>query len=65
MIMKIINMRQELISMTYTNEKIYSKENYKRNGHKTQNQYAKNSFNTSIEEPGINESGIEAKKKGF
>ena len=51
--------------MKYANEKIYSKENYLRNGHKSQNQYAKNSFNTSIEEPGINESGLEAKKKGF
>jgi len=29
---------------------------------KTQNQWAKNHINTSIEEPGINESGIEAKK---
>ena len=51
--------------MKYSNEKIYSKENYLRNGHKSQNQYAKNSFNTSIEESGIHESGLEAKKKGF
>lgn len=49
----------------YTNKKVYSKRNYLKNGSKTQNQYAKNSFNTSIEEPGINESGIEAKEKGF
>ena len=37
--------------------------NYLANGHKTQ--WAKNHINTSIEEPGINESGIEAKKRGF
>ncbi|SHH70323.1 hypothetical protein SAMN02745196_01110 [Clostridium collagenovorans DSM 3089] len=43
----------------------FSKENYLANGFKSQHQYAKNSFNTTIEEPGINESGIEAKKKGF
>ena len=49
----------------YNNKKVYSKSNYLKNGFKTQNQYAKNSFNTSIEEPGINESGIEAKEKGF
>ena len=36
-----------------------------KNDTKSQNQWAKNRQNTSIEEPGINESGIEAKKKGF
>ncbi|NME83389.1 hypothetical protein [Clostridium sp. SM-530-WT-3G] len=51
--------------MQNNNRRDYSKENYLRNGSKTQNQYAKNSINTSIEEPGINESGIEAKKRGF
>ena len=51
--------------MKSKNKKEYSKENYLANGHKTQNQWAKNHINTSIEEPGINESGIEAKKRGF
>lgn len=47
------------------NKREYTKENYLRNGEKTQNQHSKNSFNATIEEPGINESGIIAKKKGF
>ncbi|GAA0117550.1 hypothetical protein [Clostridium senegalense] len=51
--------------MKTTNRKEYTKENYLKNGNKTQNQFAKNSFNTTIEEPGTNESGIIAKKKGF
>lgn len=51
--------------MKSKNKKEYSKENYLANGHKTQNQWAKNHINTIIEEPGINESGIEAKKRGF
>ncbi|SHE32453.1 hypothetical protein [Clostridium fallax] len=51
--------------MKYRNKKEYSKDNYLKNGTKTQNQYAKSSFNTTVEEPGINESGIIAKKKGF
>lgn len=41
------------------------KEHYKENGTKSQNQWAKNRLNTTVEEPGINESGIEARKKGF
>ena len=51
--------------MKNNNKRDYNKSNYLRNGTKTQNQYAKSSFNTSIEEPGINESGAEAKKRGF
>lgn len=51
--------------MKNNNKRGYTKSNYLRNGTKTQNQYAKSSFNTSIEEPGINESGAEAKKRGF
>ena len=51
--------------MQNNNSRDYSKENYLRNGNKTQNQYAKSSFNTSIEEPALNESGVLAKKKGF
>lgn len=44
----------------------YNKENYLRNGVKTQqNQWAKNKLDTTIEQPGINESGIEAKKNGW
>lgn len=51
--------------MQNNNEKDYDKKNFLRNGFKTQNQYSKSSFNTTIEEPGINESGIDAKKRGF
>jgi hypothetical protein len=51
--------------MKYKNQKTHSKENYLANGSKSQDQWAKNKLNTTIEEPGINESGIEAKKKGF
>ena len=49
----------------YNNKREYSKENFLKNGTKTQGQFAKSSFNTTIEEPGINESGLEAKKRGF
>lgn len=51
--------------MKSINEKVHSKENYLRNGIKTQNQWSKNSFITTIEEPALNKSGVEAKKKGF
>ena len=51
--------------MKNQNEKVYSKENFLKNGTKTQNQWAKNKYNTTVEEPALNESGIEAKKKGF
>lgn len=47
------------------NKREFTEENYLKNGTKTQNQYAKSSFNTTIEEPALNESGIMAKKKGF
>lgn len=51
--------------MQNNNKRDYSKSNYLRNGNKTQDQYGKSSFNTTIEKPGINESGVEAKKRGF
>ena len=51
--------------MDSENKKYFTKENYLKNGSKTQNQWAKNKLNTTIEEPALNESGIEAKKKGF
>ena len=51
--------------MKNNNRKDYDRKSFLRNGSKTQNQYAKNSFNTTIEEPALNESGIEAKKRGF
>ncbi|MBD7913171.1 MULTISPECIES: hypothetical protein [Clostridium] len=51
--------------MRYENKREFTKENYLKNGFKSQDQYAKNSFNTTIKQPGINESGIEAKKRGF
>lgn len=51
--------------MKNNNNKDYSKSNFLRNGNKTQNQYSKSSFNTTIEKPEKNESGIEAEKRGF
>lgn len=51
--------------MKSAHKREYSKENYLANGHKTQNQWAKNRFYTTVKEPGINESGAEAKKNGF
>ena len=51
--------------MKNQNEKVYSEENYLKNGTKTQNQWAKNKLNTTVEEPALNESGVEAKKRGF
>lgn len=47
------------------NKREWSKENYLQNGTKTQNQHAKNELNTTIQKPGTNESGIEAKKNGW
>ena len=51
--------------MENNNKKDYAKSNSLRNGNKSQGQYGKSSFNNTIEQPGINESGIEAKKRGF
>lgn len=51
--------------MDNNNNKDYSKSNYLRNGNKTQGQYGKSSYNTTIKKPGINESGLEAEKRGF
>ena len=51
--------------MKNNNSRDYSKKSYLRNGSKTQGQYSKSSYNTTIEAPGINESGAEAKKRGF
>jgi len=51
--------------MDNNNKKDYSKSNVLRNGIKSQDQYGKSSVNTTIEKPGINESGVEAKKRGF
>ena len=47
------------------NKREYTKENYLKNGNKTQNHNPKNKYVTTIEETDLNESGIEAKKKGF
>ena len=47
------------------NKKVHSKDNYLKNGSKSQNQYANNHYNFTTEEPALNESGVEAKKKGF
>lgn len=54
-----------MILLDNNNKRDYSKKNVLRNGTKTQGQYGKSSFNTTVEEPGINESGVEAKKRGF
>jgi len=51
--------------MQNDNKRTHSKENVLRNGTKTQNQHADNHYNFSTEEPGINESGADAKKRGF
>lgn len=51
--------------MDNNNNKDYSKSNYLRNGNKTQGQYGKSSYNTTIKRPGINESGLEAERRGF
>ena len=57
--------KTEELKMKNDNKRTYSKENYLRNGTKTQNQYAKNSFNNNVQEPALNESGEEAKRRGF
>ncbi|NLK94032.1 MAG: hypothetical protein GX275_02410 [Clostridiales bacterium] len=51
--------------MKNDNKRKFTKENALRQSVKTQNQYAKSSFNTTIEEPALNESGIKAKENGF
>lgn len=47
------------------NKRAYTKDNYLKNGIKTQNNNPKNNYVTTLEEPALNESGIEAKKRGF
>ena len=47
------------------NRRDYTKENYLKNGVKSKNNNPKNKYVTTIEEPALNESVIEAKKKGF
>lgn len=47
------------------NKREYTKENYLKNGTKTQNNNPKNKYVTTIEEPELNSSGVEAKEKGF
>lgn len=51
--------------MENNNKKDFSRKEFLRNGNKSQGQYGKSSFNTTIETPGRNESGVEAKKRGF
>lgn len=51
--------------MDSQNHREYDKKNYLKNGTKSQGQYTKNSYNTTSEKPGTNESGLEAKHKGF
>ena len=49
--------------MKNDNKRTHSKENVLRNGTKTQNQQANSSYNFTVEEPALNESGVEAKKR--
>ena len=51
--------------MQNDNKRTYNKENYLRNGTKRKNKYAKKSFNHNVQEPALNESGEEAKRRGF
>jgi len=51
--------------MENNNKRDYAKSNVLRNGNKSQGQYGKSSFNNTIEQPKLNESGVEAKKRGF
>lgn len=43
----------------------YTNETFLKSGNKTQNQVSKNSFNTTIEKPGINESALDKEKHPF
>ena len=47
------------------NKRKYAKEYYLKNGTTIQNNNPKNKYITTLEEPALNESGVEAKKKGF
>lgn len=51
--------------MQNNNNRDFVEKEFLRNGNKSQGQYAKSSFNTTIKTPGRNESGVEAKKRGF
>lgn len=51
--------------MDTKNHREYTVHDYKLNGTKTQNQYASNQQIYTTEKPGMNASGIEAKKKGY
>jgi hypothetical protein len=46
-------------------KKAWTETNYLNNETKDQTHFSKNKVNTTIEKPGINKSGIEAKKKGW
>lgn len=59
----LLREQQYEIKQREEDKRKYKKENYLRNGNKSQGQYAQSSFNTTIEEPGTNESGIVAKKR--
>ena len=51
--------------MKSKNKRELSKKNYLVNEVKTDAPMSKNSFVSTIQSPALNESGIEAKKKGF
>lgn len=51
--------------MKNDNKRTFTKENALRNGTRTQDQWSKNQISQTIEEPGKNDSYIEAKKRGF
>ncbi len=62
---KIIREEGEGIKQRPGDQREYTRENYLKNGTKSQGQFANNSFNTTIEEPALNESGEVAKKNGY
>lgn len=51
--------------MKTQNKREYSEKNYLKNGTKTQKDWSKNKIVTTLQEPGTNQSGIDAKKNGW
>lgn len=62
---EIIKDQEYEIKQRPGDQREYTRENYLQNGTKSQGQFANNSFNTTIQEPALNESGEVAKKNGY
>lgn len=66
---EILKLKEKILTlevpMKSPRKKEFTEENFLKNGTKTQNQWANNKLNTTVKEPGINESGIQAKKDGW